>query len=301
MDGANVASAASTGKASSLGQRVVSALILLPILVGLAYWSVWTTALAVALATVLALSELYAALRQANYQPRTWVGIATGLLICGAMTFQGRLPFDPLILVIALSVLLALLAEVFRSDRSQSLTAWAFTFAGAYYVAGLLSFYVLLRDLSGPLLPTAWLAGLNLPPGAAWVFTVMAITWLQDSGAYFAGRAFGRHKMAPNLSPKKTWEGAAGGLIAGVLGAILAMLLLGLPIGYGGAVLLGVAGSIAGMLGDLAESLLKRQIGVKDAGSLIPGHGGILDRADSMLFAGPVLYMLILLLTGGNA
>jgi phosphatidate cytidylyltransferase len=103
--------------------------------------------------------------------------------------------------------------------------------------------------------------------------------------------------MAPIISPGKTWEGALGGILAGAMAAMLAVFLLGLPIGYGTAFLLGIAGGSAGLLGDLAESLLKRRIGVKDMGNVMPGHGGILDRADSMLFTAPVLYYLILVVT----
>jgi phosphatidate cytidylyltransferase len=103
--------------------------------------------------------------------------------------------------------------------------------------------------------------------------------------------------MTPYLSPKKSWEGAAGGFVASVLVALLAVPLLGLPLSYPAAALLGIAGGIAGQLGDLAESLIKRQIGTKDIGHLIPGHGGLFDRLDSMLFTAPVLYYLILLLT----
>lgn len=296
MDGANVASAASTSKASSLGQRIVSALVLIPLLVGMAYWSVWSAALLVAVAVVICLIELYGALRQSGQRPRTWVGITTGLLLCAAVTFQGFLPFDLTMMALGGSVLLALVSELLRRDREGALMSWAFTFACAYYVGGLLSYYILLRRLDTPL-QGGWLAALRIEPGAAWIFMVMAVTWLQDTAAYFVGRAFGRHKMAPYLSPKKTWEGAAGAVLGAVAAALLAVPILGLPIGYGGAVLIGLVGAVAGMGGDLAESLLKRQIGVKDVGRLIPGHGGVLDRADSMLFTGAVLYYVILLLT----
>src|SRR5215213_8224490 len=104
---------------------------------------------------------------------------------------------------------------------------------------------------------------------------VMVVTWLQDALAYFAGRSFGRHKMAPTLSPKKTWEGAIGGLVASIGAGVACVALMGLPISLGAGALLGMVGGIIGPLGDLAESLIKRQVGLKDAGHLIPGHGGI--------------------------
>jgi phosphatidate cytidylyltransferase len=187
-----------------------------------------------------------------------------------------------------------LIAELPPRDRQGSLEGWALTFAGACYVAWLLSHYILLRTLETPL-AGGWLAGLHIQSGAAWVYVVLAITWMQDTMAYFVGSAWGRRQMAPYLSPKKSWEGAVGGIIASMLTALLAVPMLGLPIGYASAALLGVAGGLAGLGGDLAESLIKRQMDVKDTGSLIPGHGGILDRLDSMLFTAPVLYYLILL------
>lgn len=297
MDSANAASAASTSRASSLLQRVGSAVALLPLLVGLVYWNVWSTALLVMLVTVVCLLELYRLFRQTGYRPRMLLGILSGVLLCGAALFQGSVPVDLTGTVVGGSVLLALLTEVLRRDREGSLNAWALTFAGAYYIGGLLSYYILLRRLETPLNP-AWLASLHIPPGAAWVYMVMAITWLQDTAAFFVGRSFGRHRMAPYLSPKKTWEGAIGGFLASVLAALLAVPLLGLPLGYGEAVLIGAAGGVFGPIGDLAESLIKRQLGVKDAGNLIPGHGGILDRADSILFTAPVIYFLVILLTG---
>jgi phosphatidate cytidylyltransferase len=133
----------------------------------------------------------------------------------------------------------------------------------------------------------------------AWIILALAVTWLQDTVAYFVGKAYGRTVMAPLLSPKKTWEGAAAGFLASLLTAPLFTLLLGLPISLAGAALIGAAAGIIGPLGDLVESLIKRQIGIKDSGTLIPGHGGLLDRIDSMLFIGPLVYYLALALTQG--
>jgi phosphatidate cytidylyltransferase len=107
--------------------------------------------------------------------------------------------------------------------------------------------------------------------------------------------------MAPLLSPKKTWEGFAGGMLASIIAALAAVPLLGLPIGYLGAGLIGAVAAIAGPLGDLGESLIKRQIGVKDSGQLIPGHGGVLDRMDSLLFVGPVIYYGVVLAFASGA
>ncbi len=138
----------------------------------------------------------------------------------------------------------------------------------------------------------------NLPEGNSWLLVLSGITAGSDSGAYYCGRACGRHKLSPLISPKKTIEGAVGGLVVGMgVAALLAQFLFDtvswsflLPV----ALLLG----IVGICGDLTESVIKRATGTKDSGTLLAGHGGILDRADSILFAAPILYYLLLVLGG---
>lgn len=125
--------------------------------------------------------------------------------------------------------------------------------------------------------------------GPLWLLTALATVWAADSGAYFAGRTFGRHKLAPTISPNKTWEGMLGGLLAGMLAAVGFGLLAGLPAaGLPALLVVALISAAASVEGDLIESLLKRQAGAKDSGSLIPGHGGVLDRIDGVLAALPV-------------
>jgi phosphatidate cytidylyltransferase len=276
---------------------VISALVLLPVIALLVWWSVWPVVIAVAAATAIGLLELYGAFAAGGYQPRTTLGVSIGLALVLAVALRPYIAFDLLPLVLTGSILLSLIAELLGRNQEGALAGWALTLAGAYYVGWLLSHFILLRSLSQPLLP-APLSLLQIEPGAAWVYLTLAITFLQDTTAYFVGRSLGRHKLAPALSPKKTWEGAAGGMVGAILGSLAGILLLGLPIGLGPGVLLGVVGGLVGPLGDLAESLIKRQVGLKDAGNLIPGHGGVLDRADSLLFTAPALYYLILLFVG---
>jgi phosphatidate cytidylyltransferase len=300
MDSANDALAVLVKKPRLVLRRVLSVVVLLPLIIGLVYAGVLPVALLTAAAIVVALLELYAVLQHSGYEPRRLTGILSGLLLCGAATLQSLLPalaHDWIGFALAASLLVALVAELFRRNHAGSLEGWTLTFACACYTGWLLSHYVLLRGLHIPLNDDGWLAFLHIPPGAAWVFLVLAITWFDDTMAYVVGSTWGRHQMAPYLSPKKSWEGAIGGFVASVLVALLAVPLLGLPISYPAAALLGMAGGIAGQAGDLVESLIKRQIGTKDIGHMIPGHGGLLDRLDSMLFTAPVLYYLILLLT----
>jgi len=126
-----------------------------------------------------------------------------------------------------------------------------------------------------------------------WLVFGLVVSWIGDTGAYYVGRRYGRHKLAPRVSPKKTWEGAiASAVVSGLMGALtLPRLIPGVSITE--ALLLALAANIAGQVGDLAESAIKRGAGVKDSGTLLPGHGGLLDRVDSSMFALPVLYALL--------
>lgn len=177
-------------------------------------------------------------------------------------------------------LLAAFLREIVRPERTP-VQGVGGALLGAVYPGALFAHLVLLR---------------GLPNGFAWVLFVTLGTWASDSAAYFIGSAFGRRKLIPQVSPNKTCEGALGG----VAGAALIGLLFGMftEITVIEGLLGGVLISIAGQLGDLAASTLKRQAGVKDTGALLPGHGGVLDRFDSLLFAGPVVYYGLLLMRG---
>jgi phosphatidate cytidylyltransferase len=153
--------------------------------------------------------------------------------------------------------------------------------AGILYVGWLLSYLVALRGLDN---------------GRNWVFFALFTTFASDTAAFFVGRALGKRRLAPQISPGKTWEGAIGG----VFGAIIVSLFFILPtpltlhLNWGQAILLGLLVSIFGQLGDLVESLFKRNMGAKDSGRLLPGHGGMLDRMDSIIFAGIVVYYYVI-------
>ena len=168
---------------------------------------------------------------------------------------------------LALFVLLSLSFALYdRCDRPTE--RWAMNLASSIYIGFLLSNFVTLR---------------GIPAGMYWVITAFAITWMYDGLAYFVGRALGRHKLWPRISPKKTWEGLIGGTVAGIITAVvLGYVLLGLSPWAGLA--LGVLATAVAPFGDLSVSLFKRVANAKDTGHLIPGHGGALDRLDSLLF-----------------
>jgi phosphatidate cytidylyltransferase len=168
-----------------------------------------------------------------------------------------------------------------RHEREQPFVDWTLSLAGALYVGWLFSHSVMLR---------------GLPGGLGWVLLVLFSTWICDSFAYLFGKAWGKHPFFPRISPRKTWEGALAGWVGGTGTALLFGWMLGLSILQ--ALTLGLAISLAATFGDLAESIIKRQMGVKDSGSLLPGHGGILDRMDSLLFVVVVVYYFLIWVVG---
>jgi phosphatidate cytidylyltransferase len=180
-------------------------------------------------------------------------------------------------LLITSAIVLSLIGLLTRRQKEGTFSSWAWTIAGILYIGWLLSHLVALRGLNS---------------GRNWVFLVLFVTWVSDTTAFLVGRRFGRHKLAPAISPSKTWEGTIGGICGGIAVSTLffAPTSFQLPLSSGQAILLGALTSILGQVGDLVESLLKRNLGVKDSGRLMPGHGGILDRIDSLIFAGIVVY-----------
>lgn len=288
---------------SGLTRRVISASVLVPFVALLIYLNYWWFALLTAAAVVLALREMYTMLRvSGKYQPRVFSGIGCGLALWAAGVAHYVFPANHATitwvgLALTFSLLLMLTGELLsHADDHTSMASWAITFALAVYIGWLLGCYPMLRGLEIPI-TGGWLAALAIPAGAAWVYLVLAVTWMTDAGAFFVGRAVGHRPLAPHISPRKTLEGALGGIVAAILTALLCVPLLGLPLSIPAAVVLGLVGGLAAVVGDLIVSQIKRQIGAKDSGSLIPGHGGLLDRLDSMLFTGPILYYLIVLLT----
>jgi phosphatidate cytidylyltransferase len=181
---------------------------------------------------------------------------------------------------------------------------WSLAGIGTLYLGIPLFAAVALRRTEGEV-AADWLADLadalspgwaDAPRGLGLVLTVILVTWLNDTSAYLVGRTFGRRKLAPAVSPKKTVEGALGGVAGGVATAVVAEAIFGLGFSLAGAALFGLALALVGQVGDLAESLVKRQAGVKDSGTLIPGHGGVLDRIDALLFALTAGWLLVPLL-----
>jgi len=260
----------------NLKHRLATAALALPLL-GLALFRgpAQLVVAIVAVALLLALFELYRLLEARALRPMR----LTGLVLTAAVFSVVAVPAWQGAPLWSLSALLILSAALLRgSEPQQAVPAAAATLLAALYLGALGGSIAALRLLR-PHEDGAWRVTL-----------LLAIIMGSDTLAFFVGHALGRHRLAPQLSPGKTVEGALGGLLGGVLGALLVrwLGLFGLPLGH--ALALGAAAAALGVCGDLFESLLKRWAGVKDSGALFPGHGGMLDRLDSLLFGAPVLY-----------
>jgi phosphatidate cytidylyltransferase len=266
-----------------LADRIKVVLILLPLGLVVFYLGGPIYALAISLVLALAAGEYARLFRSGGYEPAlSLVVLGTAVLTLGRTldAFQSS-PW-----LLTLLVLLIMIYHLFQYERGsdRAATNFAITLSGAVYFGWLGAYLISLRQL---------------PEGFWWLLLTLGSVWIGDSGAYFIGRRFGRHALSPRLSPKKTREGYLGELITGTLGGGGFVLLFQIIPGYPGhiqvwqGVALGLVLAIFTPLGDLGESMVKRQMGHKDSGHLLPGHGGIWDRIDSWLWAAALGYYLI--------
>ena len=289
--------ASTHNKETMLRLRVASALVLIPILVGAAWLGDPWASILVGLFAAAAAYEFMTLAERAGYQPMKRTGIALALVFLVAASVQANFLQNTgrELIPIALTgaVVAALTVRLFRKEATTAFADWGVTLGGALWTGWLLAHWVLLRDLE--------------PDGRSWVIVALLLTFTSDTAAYAVGRSIGRHRLVPRISPNKTWEGAFGSLVATpvVAAALMALLAsapaaaigLAAPISPLAALGIGLAVSVAAQVGDLVESAVKRAAHVKDAGGLIPGHGGVLDRIDSLTFVAVVVYYLGPLLT----
>jgi len=297
-----------------LRTRVLTAVVLVPIvLVIIVLGEPWLSIMVGAL-VFLGLTELINLLDAAGYQPPQVMTLLTGTAVTGAGLLVanhdgvGGLPGEllrvtqPVGLVIAALVTAVLLlgfAGFTRADPRNGFATWAISSFGIAYLGVLAPFIALVAHLAPVGGSAATEIGpLNLRSGMAWPLLLVLIVWGYDTGAYLTGRWLGRTRLIDHISPSKTVEGLAGGLVVATLAAGIGAWMIGLPAWH--PLVIGPVVGLTAQAGDLAESMLKRAAGRKESGFLIPGHGGILDRIDSFLFAAPVLVGYALLIAGSS-
>lgn len=247
-------------------KRIITALLLAPAIVAVVLWGpAWLFYAVVAAVAGLCYYEYAGIAARFGFGTLGPMGYGAGLLVLAA-------PEDPFLAAVLL-LAVALTVGMRAADLRNALPRAALLTAGVLYIFGCFRFAIPIRAAN-----------------PHWLMWCLLLNWLGDTGAYYAGRKWGRHRMAPRVSPGKTWEGAAASVVSAVIVGVAygSRFLPGVPLPVLAAMAAGI--NAAGQVGDLAESAVKRGAGVKDSGNLLPGHGGFLDRVDSTLFALPVLY-----------
>ncbi|MBN2257717.1 MAG: phosphatidate cytidylyltransferase [Anaerolineaceae bacterium] len=266
-----------------LVKRLIVAIILIPIGVALINLGGWPLTLFIALLLGLAAWEYCVLFINAGYRPAA-ILVITGVLALVITRFISGFAYQDLILTIMVLAAMSYHLIAYEKGVNTAAIDFTITLGGVAYLGVLGAHLISLR---------------TLPEGLWWFMLVMPVAWLADSGAYFIGSRLGKSKMAPRLSPNKSWEGYLGGILVGTLAGIVFSLLWGLvtpSMNIQRGILVGIVLSTLPALGDLGESMLKRQFGVKDSGNLLPGHGGLLDRMDSWIWAASIGYYLVLCL-----
>ena len=262
---------------SSLTSRVIVAFVLLPLVIGLVYLGGWWLFALAVVGGLIALHELYVMARE--LRPLVLGGYLGFVLSVLGLQLGGLAwMFGGLLATFVFAFVVFGLSDV----RPSATTSFGVTVLGVVWIGAGVGYLLLIRDIPDDL-------------GFWAVMAVLFTVFAADTGAFFAGRTFGRHKMAPAISPAKSWEGFVGGVVAAMAMAFVILYkdrddFLSIP----QTLALGAAIALASMLGDLFESAVKRDLTVKDSGRLLGGHGGMLDRLDSLLWAGPVAYYVIL-------
>lgn len=253
-------------------KRIISSIMLLCILAITIYVD-WLFGLLVTAFAIVGLYEFFTMLEKKGINIYKYFGIAIGAIIPLSITFRFELTKNWELLFIVLALIFLIIMQFRRRQNAGVIVDISTTIFGILYISWFLSFLIKIRYLAG---------------GMGLIFTVIFITKLGDIGAYFIGSRFGKTPLIPRISPKKTVEGAIGGLVFSVLGAFISKPFLNVANLH--LIFMGIALGVLAQLGDLSESLMKRDCQVKDSGHVLPGMGGVLDFIDSLLFVGPAFY-----------
>jgi phosphatidate cytidylyltransferase len=257
--------------------RVASAAVLFPLAVWITYLGGLPFAVLAGGAAAIAAFELVVMFGTVGAAEVFGIAVAGAIPFVAACEPSGNLLPGWSGLALAGATILLFMLSVFRRSPLEEVPRAMAVVALSWLYCGVL---------------LASVVGLRLRFDVGWVILAFVVTWGNDTFAYFTGHAFGRHKLLERISPKKTWEGFAGGTVGSVVGALVTRtLLLSGELSVPLAIAIGIGGALLGPLGDLAESMVKRAAGVKDSGKIIPGHGGMLDRIDALLFVSPWVYV----------
>lgn len=267
----------------NLLQRVITGTVLVAAIAWVLFGApLWVFALVTIVFIGLGLNEFFALVEHKGIHLERWIGLAVGLIIPLSIyiNFEPTKGWELFFMVVAFLTLFML--QISRQDSSHAIVGVSTALFGILYVSWCFSFLIKLRFVEGP----------NLPSGPWLVALLLLVTKGGDIGAYTVGSLWGRHALASRISPSKTWEGAAGGLLFSVAAALaLKPVFSGVP--WLSLLVLGLLLGVLGQVGDLSESVIKRDCQVKDSGRLLPGMGGILDVLDSLLFTAPICYFFV--------
>lgn len=271
--------------------RLITAIVGIPLVILAVFWGGIPFFILMAGVAYLALSEYFSLARIARYDSYSVAGIAAGMLLFVSIylnnTFLADLDGNQgTSTVITVLLILFFLIEMLRRNPERAIERLSITFLGAFFIPWTLAHLLLIRNL-----PHA---------GAGYIYFLFITVWVLDTGAYAFGVRFGKRKLASTISPKKTLEGALGGIITGIVAAlILRLIFLRAQVTVPESIFLGLLIAVISQFSDLAESLIKRDAGVKDSAALLPGHGGMLDRFDSFLFTAPLFYYYLTVFKAG--
>jgi len=270
--------------------RIITAVVGIPLVILAVYWGGIPFFLIMGGVVFMSLREYYILAGYGKYGFQPVVGTVCGMALFISMYLNGTrmgavLENQGTAALISLMLIPIFLTEMFRSSAEKAVEKMSITFFGAFFIPWTLGHLVLLRNLR--------------PDGMQYVFMLFIVIWMLDTGAYVVGKKIGKKPLASMVSPKKTLEGAAGGVVTGIITAMLCKLIfLNSSMSLPEAALLGLLIAVVSQFSDLAESVIKRDVGVKDSANLLPGHGGMLDRFDSFLFTSPLLYYYLTIFKG---
>ena len=271
--------------------RIITAIVGIPLVILAIFWGGIPLFVLMAGVTFLALREYFAIAQFARYDLYPWAGTIAGIFLFVSVflnnTYLAALDASQgTSLIVTLMIAFLFIIELLRKNPEKAIERLGITFFGAFFIPWTLAHILLIRNI-----PTA---------GSGYLYFLFISIWILDTGAYAFGVRFGKRPLASSVSPKKTLEGALGGIVTGILSAlILRFFFLRAEITVPESVFIGLFIAVVAQFSDLAESILKRDAGVKDSAALLPGHGGMLDRFDSLLFAAPLFYYYLTIFKAG--